>query len=149
MVGCGGYCNARNEDAPRPLGLLLKPSTPVNPDDPHLDTGHYWCRAAFFTPTPRLRAGTGTRTGRSGKSRSVLGDVDLAGELVAPGNHEQTTEGEVLADHQAEFRDLGVFEVFPEFLLEVRINAAEVRGKLLREAYREGVAGLEFALGFG
>jgi hypothetical protein len=58
---------------------------------------------------------------------SVVRDVDLAGTLVSPGNHQQPAECDVLVDHQAQLGDLRVAERLPQLGLEHRIDRAEVR----------------------
>ncbi len=78
---------------------------------------------------------------------SGVGDVDLASQLVAAGDHEQTAEGDVLADHHSQLCDLGVAEVLAKLLLEADIHCPEVAGELLGEAHCEGFAGRELPLG--
>jgi hypothetical protein len=83
------------------------------------------------------------------KVRSVVRNVDFARELVPPGDHEQPAERDVLADHEAEFRDFGVFEVLAKFRFESRVYAAKVRCELLCEANRERIPRLELTLWLG
>ena len=78
--------------------------------------------------------------------RSVVRDVDLAGRAMPARNHEQTAERDVLADHHPELGDLGVREVLAKLGHERRVDLAEIRGELLREADGEIISWLEAAL---
>ncbi len=64
------------------------------------------------------------------------------------GDHEQTAERDVLANHHPELGDLGVREVLAQLGHERRVDLAKIRGELLREADRETVSWPEAALAF-
>jgi hypothetical protein len=68
---------------------------------------------------------------------------------VAARDHQQAAQRDVLADHHAQLRDLGVAEVLAQFGLEGLIHRAEVAGQLLGEANCQGIAWLELALALG
>ena len=63
-------------------------------------------------------------------------------------DHKQAAKRDVLADHHPELGDLGIREVLAQLGHERRVDLAEIRGELLREADRETVSWLEAALAF-
>ena len=68
---------------------------------------------------------------------------------MAAADHEHPTEGHVLADHEAEFGNLGVAEVIAKFADEAFVDTAEVGCELLGEANGEVFPRLERPLAFG
>lgn len=80
---------------------------------------------------------------------SLLRNVDLTRELAPASDHEQATERNVLADHESEFSNFGVFEVLAQFRFEGRIHRSKVRRELLCEANGESLSGFEIAFRLG
>ena len=81
--------------------------------------------------------------------RSILGDVDFVRRLVSPGEDQEPTKGDVLADHQSELGDFRWAEMLAEFCPEGRIRRAKIQSHLFGETNRQSIPGFEAAVRLG
>ena len=77
------------------------------------------------------------------RSRLVLRRVNLASKFVATGNHEQASQCNVLVDHESEFRDFGVLEMFTKLSLEGAIDGSVIGRETFGKSHRQRVSGFE------
>ena len=94
----------------------------------------------------RSRASRGYRGPPRGASPGWrVGNVDLAGDLVAPCDHEHATERDVLTDHHPELGDLGVAKMFAQLGEKRSIDRSEIGRESFGEPNGEGFAWGELA----